>query len=176
MEDEQALMAAVRKRDPNALAAVHDRYYGALYGYIAYRVGDPLEAEDLTSEVFTRLLASLREGRQPRTTLRGWLFGVASNVVADYHRSAYHTQHVELNESLVDTDSGLLDVLHRKLTHESLARALEELTEEQRAVISLRFGAGMAIREVAKTLGRSEAAVKMLQARALAALGRRLAA
>ena len=149
-------------------------YYRPLFRYIAFRVSDPLTAEDLTSEVFTRLLDALHRGKAPRSTLRGWLFGVAARVVSDYHRNRYRAQEVELVESLANGNAGLLETVEETLTREQLAGALKELTGEQQTVLALRFGAGLPIREVAGMMGKSEGAVKQLQARAIAALSRRM--
>lgn len=175
-DDEQALLAAARQRDPDALARIHETYYRSLFGYIAYRVGDAVVAEDLTSEVFMRLLDAFQRGDGPRTALRGWLFRVASNVVNDYHRNQHRAHHVALDESLPMEGEEPLEALHRRLTHEALAQALAELTPDQQTVIALRYGSGLSIHEVAEVLGKSEAAIKMLQARALAALARKMTA
>jgi len=175
-DDEEALLAAARQRDPDALARIHETYYRSLFGYIAYRVGDPIVSEDLTSEVFMRLLDALQRGDGPRTTLRGWLFRVASNVVNDYHRAQHRAHHVALDERMPLEGEEPLDALHRQMTREALAEAVAELTPDQQMVIALRYGSGFSLREVAEIMGKSEAAVKMLQARALATLARKMTA
>jgi RNA polymerase sigma-70 factor (ECF subfamily) len=96
-------------------------------------------------------------------------------VVSDHHRKAYRAPQVELDESLISADHDPADIVDRKLTQESVKRAIQDLSEEQRHVLSLRFGSDMPIQEVARTLGKSEGAVKQLQARAVAALARKLA-
>ncbi len=174
MQDELTLLARARQLDPEALAHIHDTYYTSIFRYVAFRVSDHATAEDLTSEVFTRLLAALRDKNAPQNTLRGWLYGVAARVVSDHHRKAYRTPQVELDESLVSTDHNPADIVEGKLTQESVQRAMQDLTEEQRHVLSLRFGSDMPIQDVARALGKSEGAVKQLQARAVAALARKL--
>ncbi len=174
MQDELTLLARARQLDPEALARIHDTYYVPIFRYVAFRVGDHTTAEDLTSEVFTRLLAALRDKRAPQNTLRGWLYGVAARVVSDHHRATYRTPQVELDEALVSGDHDPADIVDRKMTQESVLRAMQDLTEEQRHVLSLRFGSDMPIQDVARVLGKSEGAVKQLQARAVAALARKL--
>jgi RNA polymerase sigma-70 factor (ECF subfamily) len=174
VHDELALLARARALDAEALAQIHDTYFTPIYRYVAFRVNDRDAAEDLTSEVFTRLLSALRDKTAPQNTLRGWLYGVASRVVSDYHRKNYRRPEVELNESIVSREDNPAEALEKMLTHENLNRALAELTEEQQAVLSLRFGYGMSIQEVARTLDKTEGAVKQLQARAIAALTRKL--
>ena len=95
-------------------------------------------------------------------------------MVSDHHRQAYRTPQVELDEELVSSDHDPADIVDRKLTQEHVKRAMQALTEEQRHVLSLRFGSDLPIQEVARTLGKSEGAIKQLQARAVAALARQL--
>ncbi len=175
MQDELTLLARARQLDQEALALIHDTYYTAIYRYIAFRVGERETAEDLASEVFTRLLTALRDRNAPQNTLRGWLYGVAARVVADHHRRQYRAPQVELDEDLVSDMHDPAAIVEGQLTQESLKQAMQELTEEQRHVLGLRFGADMPIQEVARTLGKSEGAIKQLQARAVAALARKLA-
>jgi RNA polymerase sigma-70 factor (ECF subfamily) len=174
VQDELTLLARARQLDSEALARIHDTYYTSIFRYVAFRVRDHATAEDLTSEVFTRLLTALRDKRAPQNTLRGWLYGVAARVVSDHHRQAYRTPQVELDEELVSADHDPADIVDRKLTRESMKRAMQDLTEEQRHVLSLRFGSDLPIQDVARVLGKSEGAVKQLQARAVAALARQL--
>lgn len=174
VQDELTLLARARQLDPEVLARIHDMYYTSIFRYVAFRVGDHATAEDLTSEVFTRLLTALRDKNAPQNTLRGWLYGVAARVVNDHHRKTYRAPQVELDEALVSSDHDPEDIVDRKLTQESIKRAMQDLTEEQRHVLSLRFGSDMPIQDVARALGKSEGAVKQLQARAVAALARKL--
>jgi len=174
VQDELALLARARTLDPDALAQIHDTYYTPIFRYVTFRVNDRQTAEDLTSEVFTRLLSALRDRNAPQNTLRGWLYAVAARVVSDHHRRHYRAPHVELDESVVSPEAGPAETVEAMLTRADLKQAIAELTEEQQNVIALRFGFEMPIQEVARTLGKSEGAVKQLQARAIAALARTL--
>jgi RNA polymerase sigma-70 factor (ECF subfamily) len=175
VQDELILLAGVRRLDPEALTEAHDRYYPAIFRYIAYRVGNQETAEDLTSEVFVRLLDAVRDHHAPQNTLRGWLYAVAARVVADHHRKHYRGgQEVALTETLESDVKGPAEETIKKQTLEALHEALGELTEEQQDVIALRFAYEMPIKEVAMVIGKSEGAVKQLQARAVAALSRRM--
>jgi RNA polymerase sigma-70 factor (ECF subfamily) len=173
-QDELTLLAGVRRLDPQALAEVHNTYYPAIFRFIAFRVGQQEVAEDLTSEVFLRLLSAVRDRHAPQNTLRGWLYGVASRVVADHHRQHYRAIQRAVDPPSTDDLADPVATVYRQETLDSLYRAMSELTEEQRDVIAMRFGMDMPIREVANALGKSEGAVKQLQARAIAALSHRL--
>lgn len=174
VHDELALLARARKLDLDALAEIHDTYYTPIFRYIAFRVSDRDVAEDLTSEVFTRLLSALRDKNAPQNTLRGWLYGVAARVVSDYHRKQYRAPEVELNDTMVSPEHNPLEAVEALMAHEDLKQALQQLTEDQQHVLGLRFGYDMSVQEVARVLGKTEGAIKQLQARAIAALARKL--
>jgi RNA polymerase sigma-70 factor (ECF subfamily) len=95
-------------------------------------------------------------------------------VVSDHHRQSYRAPQVELDESIASREAGPAEAVEAMLTRADLKRAMAKLTEEQQNVIALRFGYDMPIQEVARTMGKTEGAVKQLQARAIAALARKL--
>ncbi len=172
MIDEVELLARARQLDHDALAVIHARYYGALFRYISFRVRDQQSAEDLTSDVFARLLVALHRGDSPPQTLRAWLYGVAAHCVADYQRQQYRRPMAALDETIASQASGPEEQAEMTLTTSELRQALAELTPEQQHVLALRFGRALPIQEVAKLIGKSEGAVKQLQARAIASLTR----
>lgn len=175
LADETDLLKRALAYDTDALGQIHDAYYAPLFRYIAFRVGDRHTAEDLTSEVFTRFLAALRGGKPPQSTLRGWLFGVAANVVGDHHRRRYRAPSAPLDEELISAEAGPEELAEGSADREDLRRAVATLSGDQQSVLALRFGQGLPIQTVAEALGKSEGAIKQLQARAIAALARRLA-
>lgn len=174
MQDELKLLSRARAFDLEALGEVHDLYYDAIYRYVSFRVGNAQTVEDLTSEVFTRFLKSLNERNAPRNTIQGWLFGTASRVVKEYYRRESRAEMTPLNETLAAEGINLDDKMQADLDKKLLHLALAELTEDQQHVLAMRFGYGMAIRDVAATMNKSEGSIKMLQARAIAALGKKL--
>lgn len=174
MQNELALLDRARKLDSDALAQIHDLYYEPIFRYIAFRVSDRHVAEDLTSDVFTRFLAAVRDRKAPTSTLRGWLYSVAAHVTSDHHRRSYRAPHVQLDETIESAEVGPDELAEATLTRADLREAVAELTEEQQNVIALRFGNELPIQEVARTMGKTEGAIKQLQARAIAALARKL--
>jgi RNA polymerase sigma-70 factor (ECF subfamily) len=172
--DELNLLQRAQKLDEEALAQIHDQYYQGIFRYFSFRMPDPQTAEDLTSEVFLRFLKAIRDRNAPPNTIRGWLFGAARNVAREYYRSSKKTEMVYLSEALPANERPLDEGLARRMEFQALNEAMEELTEEQRHVLALRFGYGLPIREVADLINKSEAAVKMLQARAIMALSRQM--
>lgn len=173
MQNELALLSRARSFDQEALTQIHNHYYDAIFRYISFRVGNVQSVEDLTSEVFTRFLRSLNDKNAPRNTIKGWLFGTASRVVKEYYRRENRATMTPLNDSITDGDPDLAGNAQMEMDKAWLRQALADLTSDQQHVLALRFGYGMAIRDVAEMMSKSEGSIKMLQARAIAALSQK---
>ena len=174
MQEELLLLKRARALEDDALTEIHNQYYGAIFRYISFRIDDMQTVEDLTSEVFTRFLSALRDRHAPQNTIQGWLYGTASRVVKEQYRKQKRSKTTALDESLPSQMMGPEQGVENSMSLEQLRNALPRLTEEQQHVLALRFGQGMSIRSVAKLIDKSEGSVKMLQARAVAALTRHL--
>lgn len=167
---EKTLLQQARRLDERALGQIHDRYYPEIYRYALYRTGRTEVADDIAGEVFVRLLDALHQERAPRTTLRGWLFGVASNLVVDYYRKAPR-ESAPLDEAQAAPGSASAEA-ELRLQKQEVRAALRQLTREQQEVLALRFGDGFSVEETAEAMGKSVNAAKALQFRALEALRR----
>jgi RNA polymerase sigma-70 factor (ECF subfamily) len=172
--DAAADLEGLRVLDPQAISAIHNRYFPELYRYARYRLGDENLAEDIAGETFARLLESVNAGQGPHTSLRGWLMGTASNLVNDHLRGMYAHPIGTLPEDFEPNADGLSP--HQYVEHTDRRRtvreALGQLTEEQQQVIALRFGNGYSLEETAALMAKKPNAIKALQFRALAALRR----
>lgn len=157
-----------------ALSRIHDRFYRAVYRYIAFRLSNSSVAEDLTNEVFTRFIQALRQKKGPKDSIRSWLLGTASNIVNDHFREKYRVTEVEMSDQIASNTAQPEQIVDQKLREAALKKAMGILTTEQQHVLALRFGDGRSIKEVAKMLNKSEGSIKMLQARAIASLSDRL--
>jgi len=164
--EESKLLLRARALDVRALSKIHDRYYAEIYRYAYYRTGEDTVAEDIASEVFLRLLVGLRSSRPPKTTLRGWLFGVASHLVADHFRSESRPS---LPTIMDEKDSPQAEA-EKNLRYHEIQHAVRNLTVEQQEVLALRFGEGFSVEETAHRMEKSVPAVKSLQFRAVEAL------
>ena len=173
LAEQEMLLERASQADPAALGALYDLYVGRIYSYIYHRVGQAELAEDLTGQVFMRLLEAVRKGRPWRSSFSGWLYRIAHNLVIDHYRRKGRASFVELDD--VTPAGNAFDPLHSieaRLDHERLQSALSRLTDEQAEVITLRFLEGLSISEVATIMDRSEGSVKALQYRAVLALRR----
>ncbi len=170
-KDESALLNRAREYDQAAIAEIYDRYSLRIYNYVYHRLGNAHLAEDLTANVFLRMLEAIRSSRAWQTSFSGWLYRIAHNLVVDYFRAGQQDE-VPLEEWPIPSREHPADIAERSLTQQRLRSAVGQLTGEQNLVITLKFLEGMSNAEVARVLGKSEGAVKSLQFRALASLRR----
>jgi RNA polymerase sigma-70 factor (ECF subfamily) len=171
MSTEAKLLELARRFDPDALRTLHNRFYEPVYRYVHFKVSDAQASEDLTSDVFVRVLEALKRGRIWNTTPDAWIFGIARNVVADHYRHKSRRSEIDLDERLTMPDEqGPTQQAMSAEQREELTQAITSLTEEQRDVILLRFMEGLSINDVAEVLNKTPGAVKGLQHRALRAL------
>lgn len=171
---EEDLVSRAQEFDPEAFGEIYERYYNGVYRYIYYRVGEQHLAEDLTMEVFLRTMEAIDTFSFRGVPFSAWLYRIASNLVIDHYRRQSQAA-MSLEERLVSDGDHSRQQFEAEFTHQALRRALSELTEDQQQVIILKFVDGLSNQEVAQVLGKTEGAVKSLQHRALAALGRVLA-
>jgi len=175
VRDEALLLERARACDPHALSDVYDLYASRIYSYLYHRVGDAGLAEDLTGQVFLRMLEAIRHERAWTTSFSGWLYRIAHNLVVDHFRRRGRNSQVGLDDAPdvpSDTRVDPVNAAEQKLDQDDLRTAITRLTEEQAQVISLRFLEEKSIAEVAEIIGKSEGAVKALQYRAVIALRR----
>ncbi len=170
---ENVWLDAARRFDQQALAAIYDAYSDELYRYAFRLIGDVARAEDLMSETFSRLLRALERGGGPKTHLRAYLYRTTHNLAMDQLRQSKK----ELIEETVEpqVDHGIRNPeqsVELKFEREQAMSMLNDLTEEQRQVIILKFFQGMDNEEVAATTEKTVGAVKGLQHRALNSLRR----
>lgn len=176
MDDEtiDRLVAQAQQGDLQAYASIFDAYHVAVYRFVASRVGNPSDAEDLTQLVFVKALEALPRFAARGIPFGGWLFRLARNTVIDHVRTRREHSELEAATSRATEDVGpeVMAVLRDDLR--AVAIALQELTEDQREVIALRFFAGLSAREAAEAMGRQEGTIRGLQFRAIGALRRSL--
>jgi RNA polymerase sigma-70 factor (ECF subfamily) len=170
--EEVPLLKRAKAYDLEALAELYDHYGPRMYAYIYRRVGDATLAEDLTAELFLRVLRALRNERAWSDSFRAWLYRVAHNLVVDHYRRQPSLPAQSLDESLAAQHGDPLVIAEDVQASERLRAAIGQLTQDQQQVLALRFGEGLTAKETARILGKSTGAVEALQHRALAALRR----
>lgn len=176
MQNEESLIRRAQQSDPVALTQIYEENFDRIYRYIVFKIGDRMEAEDLTQQVFLKAIHSISAFKWKGMPFSSWLYRIAHNQIVDYIRKRSRRPTVSLDDTDPPGNDSPEKTTEQKMAMEELVAAAEKLTKSQRAVISLRFAAQLSIAETAKTMGKSEGAVKALQHSAVAALRRVMAA
>ena len=175
-ETERRLVEAAQQ-DRACFGDVYERYFELVYGYVARRVRDRAVTEDLTSEVFRKALANIERFKWTGAPFGAWLLRIASNVMADRAKQAAREAGSSLGlpprsqASSPQTQHSDLEESERRAW---VIRKVDELPDDQRRVVRMRFAEEKSISEIAAELGRSEGAVKQLQFRAFQTLRAKL--
>lgn len=158
--DERLLVEAAR-RDPSRFAELYENHFERVYAYVARRVGNRQEAEDITSEVFHQALANIGKFEWRGAPFAAWLLRIAANATADKWRKQAREQGNPGKEPGEEFDFEASGERAR------LYRMVKELPTEQRLVIEMRFAEEKSIREIGEAIGKTEGAVKQLQFRGI---------
>lgn len=170
--DDHELVVRAQKGDVDAVGELYDRHHTHIFRYVWSRLGQQHGAEDLTGEVFMKMLVALPSYRPGATPFRAWLYRIARNMLVDHYRKerGMMTMLSEETQQQDVTEHDPPSVVEEQLAAERVQQALTRLERSQREVVVLRFLSGLSLREVALTLNKSESAIKALQHRGLAAL------
>ncbi len=176
VEVERDSVDRARTGDQQALADLYDWYMPRIYRYAVARVGNIAEAEDLTEEVFLKMLGAIGDFRWKDVPFSSWMFRIAHNHIASYFRKSAQRggPPAELSADLVDMRHDLAASVEEQVTLDEVRRATELLPDAQREVIALRFAVGLSIADTAKVLGKREGNIKALQHKAVAKLQKML--
>ncbi|MBN2472288.1 MAG: sigma-70 family RNA polymerase sigma factor [Anaerolineae bacterium] len=169
-----ALIQQARQGDTRAVSALYREFSPAIFRYIMYRVPAEADAEDLTAEVFLRMVEALPEYQPTGAPFEAWLYRIAAARVADFHRRRSRREVGPLVDELADEAPQPEERLETSAEMDTLRAALARLPEDQQTLLLLRFVENKSHREVAEILGRSESAVKTAQYRALTRLAKLL--
>lgn len=171
LTDAEAIIRA-GKGDNEAFSVLYQRYVRRIYNYIFYRTGSPHDAEDLTERVFFRALNHIHNYRNRGVPFSAWLYRIAHNLVANWHRDNKRRKEVPLDDYVYSIRQG--DYPESSVVKgqdiEGLLRAIQKLPVERQTLLILKFVERLSNEEIARIMGRSEGAIKSLYHRTLLAL------
>lgn len=169
MTQEDTTLISQASSDPEAFGALYDRYYPRVYNYLRYRLDDEAEVEDLTAQVFTRLLAAIGRFSPERGLFEAWLFAMVRNTLTDHFRRqrwAALLPWEAMQRRPAPEPAPEETVIHQEW-HADLARALLCLSSRERDVLGLKFNTSLNNRQIARLSGLSEQNVAVILFRAI---------
>lgn len=175
--DEVQLIEQAQAGSAEAFGQLYEKYAAAIFRYVFAHVDNRLDAEDLTEEVFLRAWRSISRYHQQDTPFLAYMFRIARNAIIDHHRSSRRSKQVMSLENddrpdrqIKDVRPDPSDLVSDSMERQEMRKLLDQLQEDYRTVILLRFLSGLDPDETAKVMDRSPGAVRVLQHRALTAL------
>lgn len=166
------LVQRTQEGDSQAIATLYSLHYQKIYTFAYYRLsGNVPLAEDIAEEVFLRAFRTIGSFKWKGVSFSAWLITIARNLIVDLSR---RPEALPLEETWLDTSLDPSKIVEEAVLQQEMYQALEKLTVDQKDVIILRFFEDFSIAETAKITGKTIEAVKRLQARALAMLGRNM--
>ena len=170
---DDALIRRAQALDPEALAELYDRHFDGIYRYVYTRLHHHADAEDLTEQVFLKMVDSIDRYRPRGVAFSSWLYRIAHNLLVDRYRRAGR-EPMELTAEVRDArrHADPAAVAQHSAERRRLLAAVQRLTPEQQQVISMRFIDNLAIDEIARLMRRRAGAIHSMQHRALASLYR----
>ena len=170
--NEAEILARAIEGDNEAFSALYMRYVGRIFNYIYYRTGSSLDAEDLTERVFYRAMGHIKNYTDKGVPFSAWLYRIAHNLVANWHRDNQRRQEVPLGEE--DNTIPRRDLpessLIRNQENELLINSIRKLPSDRQELVILKFVENLSNAEIALIMGKSEGAVKSYYHRTLLAL------
>lgn len=171
--EDDSRLARARAGDKAAISAIYESYFDPIYQFVRLRVGDAQTSEDLTSDIFVKFIKSLKGDTAPHTSLRGWIFRVARNVIYDHYGREPELPSDTLDQWLTaDTNTDPEVQAMRALESARARRAIRMLAPAQQEVLVLRFDQQLSLQETAEIMDKKANAIKALQFRAVNTLRR----
>lgn len=172
MDEPEEKLVERAKEDPEAFGVLYERYVGGIYQYIFYRTGNRLDAEDLTARTFYKALGSVKRYKHRGLPFSAWLYRIAHNLVANWHRDRERRKTIPLDVLVLtskERDSAQ-QVVESNERVEALREAIGRLGADRQQLVILKHTSDLSNREIGRVMGRSEGAIKALYHRTLIAL------
>ncbi len=174
----EELVRNAQRGDQESFGKLYEHFYDKIFRYVSFKSGQGMDAEDITGEVFFKMLNSIESFKWKGYPFSSWLYRIAHNLVVDHYRRSSKQNARPLSsipyDNLPTSDTSLEDSVDLNLSVEKIRDAMKNLTDLQHEVIALRFAAGLTIAETAFTIKKKENAVKALQHAGLKKLRRSL--
>lgn len=171
-KSDEAVLAEASQGNSEAFGILYERYVGRIYTYIFYRTGNVEDAEDLTARVFFRAMRHIGNYRDRGLPISAWLYRIAHNLVANWHRDNSRRKEVPLEDAMVGRAGGAhpeIEMLQLEET-ERLLSVLHHLPPDRQQLLILKFVEHLSNAEIGQIMRRTEGAVKSLYHRTLLSL------
>jgi RNA polymerase sigma-70 factor (ECF subfamily) len=172
MPSEEMELVRRAASDSDAFGELYQRYVRRIYNYIYYRTGDYQDAEDLSARVFQKALRHVATFEDKGVPFSAWLYRIAHNLVANWHRDRSRKPVVPLDDYAVESDGSIHPEAQAVAMEENhmLLEAVRRLPPDRQQLLILKFVERLPNAQIGEIMGRTEGAIKSLYHRTLIAL------
>lgn len=174
---DESLLVEQAKNDSQAFGLLYKKYIQKIYNYVYYRTGNHHDAEDLTAKTFQRAMRHISRYEQRGVPFSAWLYRIAHNVVANWHRDRSRRKVIALDELVLhhQRQQSPEDLVEDDEEKRELLQVIRRLAADRQELLILKFVEGMSNEEIGRIMGRSEGAIKSLYHRTLLTLRKEMA-
>lgn len=165
----EELLVEKAKTDEQAFSQLYEMYLPKIFAYVTRRIGDRDEAEDLTSNIFVRVLENMKKFDSKKSSFKTWIYTIATHMMIDYFRShkKKRTESIELAETISDPQKNPHEQAQESQQREKVLSIIDQLSDRHQRVLMLKYFSGLSTPELALALGVSENNASVIVHRAL---------
>ena len=167
--DDEARLVEQAKHDPEAFGLLYEQHVERIYTYVYYRTGSQQDAEDLTARTFFKALDHIGNYTSRGIPFSAWLYRIAHNLVANWHRDRSRRPVVPLDQHIAVSEIAIHPEVEA-IAHEEqgiLLEAVRALPDDRQQLLILKFVERMSNAQIGEVMGRTEGAIKSLYHRTL---------
>lgn len=167
--DSEAALAEQAKTNEAAFSQLYEMYLPKIFAYVTRRIGDRDEAEDLTANIFVRVLENMKKFDPKKSSFKTWIYTIATRMMIDYFRAhaKKRTESLEMAENISDPQKNPHEQIQENQQREKVLYAIDKLSDRHQRVLMLKFFSGFSTPELALALGVTENNASVMVHRAL---------
>lgn len=167
--DSEAVLAEQAKTDETAFSQLYEKYLPKIFAYVTRRIGNRHEAEDLTSNIFVRVLENMKNFNPKKSSFKTWIYMIATRMMIDYFRTQKNrrTESIEMAETVSDPEKNPHQQAQQNQQREKVISVMDKLADRHQQVLMLKYFSGLSTPELALALGVTENNASVVLHRAL---------
>lgn len=165
-KEKEKELAVYAINDTQAFSKLYEKYFPRVYNYVFARVGDSNVADDITSEIFEKVVSKISTYKPEYSKFSTWLFTVSQNTVIDYYRKKKNNI-VEFNSQMPSKEQSIDEMIILDEDKQTLLKCMSLLRERERNILSLKFWSELSNREIAEIVDESSNNVAVILYRSI---------
>ncbi len=167
--DSEAALAEQAKKDETAFSQLYEKYLPKIFAYVTRRIGNRHEAEDLTSNIFVRVLENMKNFDSTKSSFKTWIYTIATRMMIDYFRTQKNrrTEGIEMAETVAGPEKNPHQQAEENQQREKVLSVIDQLGDRHQQILMLKYFSGFSTPELALALDVTENNASVMVHRAL---------